>query len=145
MSIVLSSLSSQSTSEKGISTDRSINNFTLDNRSIYVALFFTQLTAIIAQGSLRSSPIELFIQIVIWGVLLGLSLSFGWQYRGNTKSKLPEQLTNISAIIGIGAFLFQIVNGDLTAGLLLMLSWLLIGLSCSLSKQRSLYFSLIAG
>ena len=121
-----------------------INNYTLDNHSVYFALFFTQLTAIVAQGSLRSNLLELIVQIGIWGILLGFSLSFGWQYRNKTKSKLPEQLTNIAAIIGLGAFLFQIANGDLTAGLLLMLSWLLIGLSFSLGKQRSLYFSLTA-
>lgn len=127
-------------SDKPITT----NNYTLDNHTIYYGVFFTQLTAIVAQGSLRSNLLELFIQVIFWGVLLGFSLNFGWQFRHKLNSKLPEQLTNGAAMLGMLIFLFQIMNGDLTAGLLLMLSCLLIGLSFSLGKQRSLYFSLAA-
>ena len=64
-----------------------INNYTLDNHSVYFALFFTQLTAIVAQGSLRANLLELIVQIGIWGILLGFSLSFGWQYRNKTKRR----------------------------------------------------------
>jgi len=132
-----------------LSDNPKINNYTLDNHTVYYGLFFTQLAAIVAQGSLRSNPLELLMQVIFWGVLLGLSLSFGWQYRNKQyrnkpNSKLPEQLTNGAALLGMAIFLYQIMNGDLTAGLLLVLSCLLIGLSFSLGKQRSLYFSLAA-
>lgn len=126
---------------------RKMVNNTLDNHSVFFAVFFTQLTAIIAQGSLRSGPFELAIQVIIWGVMLGFSLAFAWSYihkEGSEANKLPEQLTNIVAMVGMGAFFFQMVTSNITSAILLLLSWLLIALSFSFKTQRNLYFSLLA-
>lgn len=123
------------------------SNYKLENHTIFIAVFFTQLTAIVAQGSLRSNALELFSQIIIWGIMLGFSLAFGWSYLHKSdakENKLAEQLTNIVAVIGMMAFLFQMVSGDITSAILLMLSWLLIALSFSFKTQRNLYFSLFA-
>ena len=122
-------------------------NYTLDNYGIFFAVFVTQLTAIIAQGSLRSNLFELTVQLIIWGIMLGFSLAFAWSYidkEGSEKKKLPEQLTNIVAMVGMGAFFFQMVTSDITSAILLLLSWLLVALSFSFKTQRNLYFSLLA-
>ena len=121
-------------------------NQVLDSSTIFFATFITQLSAIIAQGSLRASMAELVLQILIWGVMLGFSLAFGWAYiqKEESSSKLPMQLTNGAAMVGLMAFLYQMVTTNITSAILLMLSWLLIALSFTFKRQRNLYFSLIA-
>ena len=124
-----------------------LNNIILNSHTIFFAVYITQLTAIIAQGSLRSDTLELIIQIAVWGVMLGFSLAFASSYinkNDSEKNKLPEQLTNIFAMIGMAAFLFQLFTANITSAILLLLSWLLIALSFSFKKQRDLYFSLLA-
>ena len=107
------------------------------------AFFFSLLSAIIAHESVRLSLPDLMPHLALWSILLILALSAGWS-AAKANRKGDKGIQNLFLFIGIGVFIYQVMNSSIEIALNSLLSWLLIALSSALTDRRTLYFVLIS-
>lgn len=111
----------------------------LQDARIYVSLWLMLMVATFARLQVENSHFGSLFALIFWGVLFTAGLMAGRQH-ARQASLVHKQLGDGAAIVGLLALIFNL--GDLTHGLLLLLTWMQLAKCFTLAQRRDLFFSL---
>src|SRR5688500_6162734 len=105
---------------------------------LYICLWAALVIAAMARALGSESAAAATGITLFWAAVHGVGLAFAYGRQTDPSARLTERI----ALIGMVAFLFELLLGHLTQALMSLLLWLQAARNPALSTRRDVYFAL---